>query len=88
MLQQVGYQVFLAVLDVYVSYYLDEYFTNGLELYYKTANHTNYPVFDKKINPEEYFSVLNVDEEIIKPYICSRLKRYGEVAQLVRASDS
>ncbi|ANW95199.1 hypothetical protein AXE80_02380 [Wenyingzhuangia fucanilytica] len=35
--------------DLYVSIYLDEYYTNGLELFYKKVSNTNYQFFDKKI---------------------------------------
>ena len=34
---------------LYVSFYLDEYYTNGLDLFYKKVSNTNYTVFDKKI---------------------------------------
>ena len=42
----------------------------------------------KKLKPSEYFSQMNVEEQKINLYICSRFTRHGEVAQLVRASDS
>lgn len=35
--------------DLYVSVYLDEFYTNGLALYYKTAANINSNIFDKKI---------------------------------------
>ncbi|WP_338140792.1 lipid A deacylase LpxR family protein [Wenyingzhuangia gilva] len=35
--------------DLYVSFYLDKYYTNGLELFYKQATNTGYNFFDKKI---------------------------------------
>ncbi|MGY5354571.1 lipid A deacylase LpxR family protein [Wenyingzhuangia sp. IMCC45467] len=35
--------------DLYVSFYLDEYYTNGLELFYKKVSNTNNTIFNKKI---------------------------------------
>lgn len=35
--------------DLYVSIYLDQFYTNGLELFYKKATNSNNSLFDKKI---------------------------------------
>lgn len=35
--------------DLYVSFYLDEFYTNGLELFYKQVSKTKYSFFCKKI---------------------------------------
>ncbi len=35
--------------DLYVSFFLDEYYTNGLELFYKEATTTKFRAFNKKI---------------------------------------
>lgn len=48
--------------DLYVSFTLDEYYTNGLSLFYKRAFNTNNKYFDKKIRE------IKVGQNIYNPF--------------------
>lgn len=48
--------------DLYVSFYLDEYYTNGLELYYRKAKASNFLKFNKSI------TAIKVGQKIYNPF--------------------
>ncbi|NIJ44696.1 hypothetical protein FHR24_001135 [Wenyingzhuangia heitensis] len=48
--------------DLYVSFFLDEYYTNGLELFYKKATPTKYGHFTKKIKE------IRLGQKMYNPY--------------------
>ncbi len=77
---------FISDNDLYVSYFLDQYYTSGLEIFYKRVDETNFLSFEKKIkdfrigqyiyNPFNYDIVLVRQQD--RPYAGYLFASYTE----------